>query len=149
MILGSFRVPKSMQHEVRNGLGNRIVDKRAQDRQKTAPRRRKTPQGLQVGADLDPRGVPKSIQNRLEFDLGRPRGLQSYPGPSQDPPKTLPRPKIDPKSIPNRPQIDPLSTRSWNAKASWSRTKIARNHHHANPLTTLPLKEVGGRGGSL
>ena len=78
MILGSFRGPKSMQNEVRKRLGNRIVNKRAQDRRKIAPRRRKMPQGFQVGADLDPRGVQKSIQNRSKFDLGRPRGRQSY-----------------------------------------------------------------------
>ena len=100
MILGSFRVPKSMQHEVRNGLGNRIVDKRAQDRQKTAPRRRKTPQGLQVGADLDPRGVPKSIRIRSWAPKGTPKLPRTLPRPSQDPPKT-----------PNRLQIDSKSTR--------------------------------------
>ena len=61
MILGSFWAPKSLQNEVRERLGNRIVNKRAQDRQKTAPRRRKTPEGPQDGADLDPREVPKSI----------------------------------------------------------------------------------------
>ena len=49
-----------------------------------APRRHKSPQGLQVGADLVPREVPKSIWNRSKFDLGRPRGLQSHPGASQD-----------------------------------------------------------------
>ena len=66
MILGSFWAPKSMQNEVRERLGDRIVNKRAQDRQKTAPRRRKTPQGLQVGANLGSKRGPKWSQKGVE-----------------------------------------------------------------------------------
>ena len=74
-----------MQNEVRKRIGNENGNKRAHDCPKTATRRPKTPQGLQVGADLVPRGVPKSIWNRSKFDLGRPRKLQSHRGPSRDP----------------------------------------------------------------
>ena len=62
-------------------------------------RRPRTLQGLEVGANLAPRGVPKSIQNRSKTELG---SLQD-----PRPPKTLPKiPKWTPKWIPNRCEID-------------------------------------------
>ena len=62
-------------------------------------RRPRTLQGLEVGANLTRRGVPKSIQNQSKSELG---SLQD-PRPPQDPPKI---PKWTPKWIPNRCEID-------------------------------------------
>ena len=56
-------------------------------------RRPRTLQGLEVGANLAPRGVPKSIQNRSKSELG---SLQD-PRPPKTPPKI---PKWTPKWIP-------------------------------------------------
>ena len=102
MILGSFRGPKSMQNEVRKRLGNRIVNKRAQDRQKTAPRRRKTPQGLQV----EPTWIQEGSQNQSKIDQNSILGAQGSSKATEDPPETPDRPQIDPKSTPNWFTID-------------------------------------------
>ena len=92
-----------MQNEVRKRIGNENGNKRAHDCPKTATRRPKTRQGLQTGADLVPRGVPKPIWNRSKFDLGRSRGGSKA---TEDPPETPNRPQIDPKSTPNSFRID-------------------------------------------
>ena len=71
-----------------------------------------------------PRWASKSIQNRLQIDLGRPkppegrpripqelpRPPQDLPKTAQDPPKTENQPQIDPKSTPNLQKNDPKST---------------------------------------
>jgi hypothetical protein len=62
-------------------------------------RRPRTLQGLEVGANLAPRGVPKSIQNRSKSELASPQD----PRPSRDPPKI---PKWTPKWVPNRCEIN-------------------------------------------
>ena len=72
-----------MQNTIRNSFGTWIGKRRGSRAPQDASRRPKTPRGLQVGADLAPRGVPKSIKNRSKFDLGRSRA----PRPPQDPSK--------------------------------------------------------------
>ena len=62
-------------------------------------RRPRTLQGLEVGANLAPRGVPKSIQNRSKSELASPQD----PRPPRDPPKI---PKWTPKWVPNRCEIN-------------------------------------------
>ena len=62
-------------------------------------RRPRTLQGLEVGANLAPRGVPKSIQNRSKSELASPQD----PRPSRDSPKIL---KWTPKWVPNRCEIN-------------------------------------------
>ena len=62
-------------------------------------RRPRTLQGLEVGANLAPRGVPKSIQNRSKSEFG---GFQDPRNP-QDTPKI---PKWVPKRSPNRCEIE-------------------------------------------
>ena len=62
-------------------------------------RRSRTLQGLEVGANLAPRGVPKSIQNRSKSELASPQD----PRPSRDSPKIL---KWTPKWVPNRCEIN-------------------------------------------
>ena len=94
MSLGSFRGPKSMQNEVRKRLGNRIVNKRAQDRQKTAPRRRKTPQGLQV----EPTWIQEGSQNQSKIDQNSILGAQGDSKATQDAPGVPSGRKMTPKS---------------------------------------------------
>ena len=71
---------------MRKGSGHEIGKRRVHDDTKTAQevsRRPRTLQGLEVGANLAPRGVQKSIQHRSKSELGS----------LQDPrsPKTPPR----------------------------------------------------------
>ena len=115
MMWGSFWGPKSMQNELRKGIGNKIGNKRAQDRQKTAPSRPKA-------SKLGPIWPQEGSLNRSKIIQNSILGTQGDPKATQELPKNLPRPQIDPNAIPNRPQ---------------------------NPRTTLPFKEVGGRGGIL
>ena len=190
MILGSFWGPKSMQNTIRNSFGTWIGERRGSRAPQDASRRPKTPRGLQVGADLAPRGVPKSIKNRSKFDLGRPRA----PRPPQDPSKTPPRPPKTPQDTLKTPRWTPEWTPNRFPNRSQNRFNSCENFHgyifmsklkqgkfisatfvglrawaksHGqelwprasfcqtliwNPLdhlTSLPLKEVGGRGGSL
>ena len=102
-ILVSFRGPESMQNEVRKRLGNRIVNKRAQDRQKTAPRRRKTPQGLQV----EPTWIQEGSQNQSKIDQNSILGAQGDSKATQDAPGVPSGRKMTPKSKKKRLILTP------------------------------------------
>ena len=103
MILGSFRGPKSMQNEVRKRLGNRIVNKRAQDRQKTAPRRRKTPKASKLG----PTWIQEGSQNQSKIDQNSILGAQGDSKATQDAPGVPSGRKITPKSQKKRLILTP------------------------------------------
>ena len=128
MISASFWGPESMQNEVRKRIGNENGNKRAHDCPKTATRRPKTPQGLQVGADLVPRGV----QNRFEIDQNSILGAQRSSKATEDPPETPNRPQMDAKLIHNRREvgmqkileIDVFRCFSTQALATWPETKL-------------------------
>ena len=88
---------------MRKGIGHEIGKKGFQTTQgppQEVSRRPRTLQGLEVGANLAPRGVPKSIQNRSKSELG---SLQD-PRPPKTPPKGR---KMTPKSKKKRLILTP------------------------------------------
>ena len=87
---------------MRKRIGHEIGKKGFQTTQgppQEVSRRPRTLQGLEVGANLAPRGVPKSIQNRSKSELASPQD----PRPPRDPPKIS---KWTPKWAPNRCEIN-------------------------------------------